>query len=209
VRPGDWIPRAVGSEPPKAIESQAHFDVAVFERDELRSVIRRAHYQDKPEQLGKTPPSATQWADERAERARRMGTPATNLVLELQIPIYTRFSYILERRGTLPKVVLNGQAVTLSPVSPLLRAQEQEEVVRIDRGLELLTARFGPAIANVLVKQPDVARKLFTLLGIDLNLLRPEGEIAAAIQQYAGLLQQGNAPAAPGVEAPPLGAIGQ
>jgi hypothetical protein len=101
----------------------------VFERDELRSVIRRAHYQDKPEQLGKTPPSATQWADERAERARRMGTPATNLVLELQIPIYTRFSYILERRGTLPKVVLNGQAVTLEPVSPLLRAQEQEEVI--------------------------------------------------------------------------------
>jgi hypothetical protein len=91
VRPGDWIPRAVGSEPPEAIESKARFDVAVFERDELRSVIRRAHYQDKPEQLGKTPPSATQWADERAERARRMGTPATNLVLELQIPIYTRF----------------------------------------------------------------------------------------------------------------------
>jgi hypothetical protein len=153
VRPGDWIPRAVGSEPPEAIESKARFDVAVFERDELRSVIRRAHYQDKPEQLGKTPPSATQWADERAERARRMGTPATNLVLELQIPIYTRFSYILERRGTLPKVVLNGQAVTLEPVSPLLRAQEQEEVIRLDRFAELITARFGPAIANVLVNQ--------------------------------------------------------
>jgi hypothetical protein len=110
VNPGDWLPRAVGSEPPEVIESKARFDVAVFERDELRSVVKRAHYQDRPEQIGKTPPTATQWQDERVERARRMGTPATNLVIELQIPIYTRFSYLLEQRGTLPKVELNGQA---------------------------------------------------------------------------------------------------
>ena len=57
LRPGDWLPIAVGSEMPTAIESKARFDVQVFEIDELRSAIRRAHYQDRPEQLGKTPPT--------------------------------------------------------------------------------------------------------------------------------------------------------
>lgn len=208
VNPGDWIPRAVGSEPPEAIESKSRFDVAIFERDELRSVIKRAHYQDRPEQLGKTPPTAFQWQDERAERARRMGTPATNLVLELQIPIYTRFSYILEQRGTLPKVELNGSAVTLTPISPLLRAQEQEKVLRNDRWAEMIIGRFGPAIGNVLINQINYTAQQGDLMGVDPELRRAEGEISAAIQQFAGLLQQGNTPTAPGIEPPPIGALG-
>jgi hypothetical protein len=207
VNPGDWLPRAVGSEPPEVIESKARFDVSVFERDELRSVVKRAHYQDRPEQIGKTPPTATQWQDERVERARRMGTPATNLVLELQIPIYTRFSYILEQRGTLPKVELNGEAVALQPVSPLLRAQEQEEVIRLDRFAEMIAARFGPAVANVIIDQIKYADRQAELLGVPKTLLRQEGDIDAAIKRFAGLLQQGNTPTAPGVEPPPVGTI--
>lgn len=210
VNPGDWLPRAVGSDAPEAMESKARFDVAVFERDELRSTIKRAHYQDRPEQLGKTPPTAFQWADERAERARRMGTPATNLVIEWQIPIYTRFSYILSERGTLPKVLLNGQAVALQPISPLLRAQEQEEVLRNDRFVEMIVGRFGPAIGNVIINQIEYAAKQAKLMGVDPVILRDEEEIKAAIEQFAGLLQQGNQPtgvAAAPVAPPPIGAI--
>lgn len=208
VNPGDWYPRAVGSEPPEAIESKARMDLSVFERDELRSIIKRAHYQDRPEQLGKTPPTAFQWADERAERARRMGTPATNLVLELQIPIYTRFSYILEQRGTLPKVVLNGQAVALMPQSPLLRAQEQEKVLLNDRWCEMIIGRFGPAIGNVIINQIEVAAEQANLMGINPKFLRDADQIKQAIEQFAGLLQQGNAPtgvASEPVAPPPLG----
>jgi hypothetical protein len=194
VRPGDWIPRAVGSDAPEAIESRARFDVSVFERDELRSVIKRAHYQDRPEQQGKTPPTAFQWADERAERARRMGTPATNLVLELQIPIYTRFSYILEQRGKLPKVVLNGEDVALQPVSPLLRAQQQEKVLINDRFAEMIIGRFGPAIGNVIINQFKHAAEQAELMGYNKSNLREEGEIADTIKQLSGLLQQGNVP---------------
>jgi hypothetical protein len=105
-------------------------------------------------------------------------------------------------------VVLNGQAVTLTPVSPLLRAQEQEEVIRLDRFAEMIAARFGPAIANVIINQIKYAHKLAALLGVDAELLRDDNEIAGAIKQFAGLLQQGNAPAAPAVAAPPVGTIG-
>jgi hypothetical protein len=103
VTPGTWVPRAPGSKPPEAIEAKARFDVQAFEINEKRSIIKRAHYQDRPEQQGKTPPSATQWADEAAERARRMGTPATTLVHELQYPLFRRFAYLEAQRGTLPK----------------------------------------------------------------------------------------------------------
>lgn len=189
VNPGDWIPRAPGSKAPETLESQARFDVAVFERDELRSIIRRAHYQDRPEQVGKTPPTATQWADEAAERARRMGTPATNLVQELQIPLYRRFAYLLERRGVLPKVEFQGQDVALNPVSPLLRAQEQEEVVRMDKFAELVVARFGPQMGIVAIDVVPYVKKIAEKLGIDPNMVRDETKLAQAIEQLAPVLQ--------------------
>lgn len=189
LQPGTWAPRAPGSKAPESIESKARLDLTVFERDELRSVIRKAHYQDRPEQQGKTPPTATQWADEAAERARRMGTPATNLVQELQIPLYKRFVYLLEQRGRLPKVELAGEEVTLEPVSPLIRAQEQETVVRNDKFAELIAARFGPQVAMVIIDIIEYAKEQGAYLGINPKLIRDEAKMTAAIEQLLPVLK--------------------
>jgi head-to-tail connecting protein len=189
VVPGTWVPRAHGSDPPTVIEPKGEFQLAIGTLEDMRSSIKRAHYQDRPEQLGKTPPSATQWADERAERARRMGTPATNLVQELQYPVVQRFAYLLEKRGVLPKIELNGENVALEPISPLLRAQEQEEVVRLDRFAEMIGARFGPQIAIVVIDLIKYADRLAQLLGVDASLLRAEADIADAIQKLMPVLQ--------------------
>lgn len=197
IEPGTWIPRAPGSKPPEVIESKGNFDAKVFERDELRSSLRRAHYQDRPEQLGKTPPSATQWADEAAERARRMGTPATNLVQDWQIPIYQRYVYLLTQRGTLKKIQVNGKDIALQPISPLLRAQEQEVVVRNDRFAELIVSRFGPQVAMIVIDIVAYANQQADKLGIDKSLVRDQAAIADAIQQLMPILKAtGSVPAA-------------
>jgi hypothetical protein len=208
INPGEWIARAPGSREPVVIESRARFDIQVFEIDEVRSAIRRAHYQDRPEQLGKTPPTATQWADEAAERARRMGSPATNLVEELQYGIARRFAYLLARRGVLPRIELNGSEVTVGPVSPLLRAQEQEEVIRLDRFSEMLAARFGPQITMIVIDVVRYADRLARLLGVDKNLLRDEAKIADAIEQLMPILRNFVAGRPGEIAPPPVGIVG-
>lgn len=191
LEPGKWVPRAPGGKAPEVIESKANFDIALFELDEERSIIRRAHYQDEPDQMGKTPPSATQWADEALRKQRRMGTPATNLVHELLYPVFYRFAYLLTKRGKLPKVNLNGAEIALEPISPLLRAQEQEEVVRLDRFAEMITLRFGPEMANIIIDGFKYAHRLAERLGIDPSLVRDEDQIQAAIQQLSPVLGGG------------------
>jgi hypothetical protein len=208
VTPGLWVPRAPGSEPPEAIESKARFDVATFEIDELRSMIRRAHYQDRPEQQGKTPPSATQWADEAAERARRMGTPATTLVHELQYPLFRRFAYLEGQRGKLPKVQLEGVDVALQPISPLLRAQEQEAVVRRDKFAELIVGRFGPQVGMIVIDIVEYAKAQGKDMGIEDKIIRNEMDIAEAIKKFLPVLENGITAGKPGMIAPPgLGAL--
>jgi hypothetical protein len=197
IEPGTGIPRAQGSDAPEPIESKGRFDVEWAHLEDLRSQIRRAHYQDRPEQTGKTPPTAFQWADEAAERARRMGTPATNLVIEWQYPIFSRFAYLLAKRGALPKVELNGEEIALEPESPLLRAQEQEEVVRADRFVEMLGARFGPEALNMIVKQDEYALWLAGKMGVPLGLVRTREEMIDAIEQMAPLIAGGAGGEAP------------
>jgi hypothetical protein len=189
LNPGDWIPRSPGSKMPEPIESGRDIQYEVFQIDEVRHSIRRAHYQDRPEQEGKTPPTATQWADEAAERARRMGTPATNLVVELQYPLFRRFAYLLTLRGKLPPVKLNGETVALEPVSPLLRAQQQEEVVRIERYTQIVGTMAGPEAVQVILKLNEIAKDLAEHMGVKTKYVRTEEEIAAVVQQMAQAAQ--------------------
>lgn len=208
VTPGTWLPIAPGSEHPQVLESKARFDVQVFEIDECRSAIRRAHYQDRPEQQGKTPPSATQWADEAAERARRMGTPATTLVHELQYPLFRRFAYLEGQRGKLPKVQLEGKDVALQPISPLLRAQEQEAVVRRDKFAELIVGRFGPQVGMIIIDLVAYATAQGKDMGIEAEIIRKPDDIAEAIKKFLPVLQGGVTAGKPGEIAPPgLGAL--
>lgn len=193
VEPGKWIPRAAGSEAPEVIEPKTKLERTLFQIDQLTSAIRRAHYQDQPDQLGKTPPSATQWADEAARRARRMGTPATNLVQELQYPIIRRFAYLLAKRGVLPKLELSGQQIAVEPISPLLRAQAQEEVVRNDRLAELIVSRFGPQVGMIVMDVVEYADAQRKALGVDEKLVRKAEDIADAIKKLLPVLQNSGA----------------
>jgi hypothetical protein len=207
VTPGLWTPRAPGSHLPEVVESKARFDVQAFEIDEKRSMIKRAHYQDRPKQEGKTPPSATQWADEAAERARRMGTPATTLVHELQYPLFRRFAYLEGQRGKLPKVQIEGRDVALQPISPLLRAQEQEEVVRMDKLVELVVGRFGPQVGLITFDIVKYVQRLARLMGISDDLVRNETDIADAIKKFLPVLQNATAGRPGEIAPPPLGAL--
>jgi hypothetical protein len=105
---------------------------------------------------------------------------------------------------------MDGRAVQLQPISPLLRAQEQEEVVRNDRWAELIISRFGPQFGAVIIDMFKYSDEQRRLLGVKPELQRKEAEIADAIKQlmpvlqhFAGAAQSGQA-AAP----PPAGLLG-
>jgi hypothetical protein len=197
IEPGTAIPRAMGSEPPEVMEAKGRFDVEWMHLEDLRSSIKRAHYQDRPEQMGKTPPTAEQWRYEAADRARRMGTPATNLVIEWQYPIFTRFAHLLSKRGKLPKVELNGEEVALEPKSPLLQAQEEEEIMRADQFVGMIQGRFGPEATNMVIKQTDFALWLAEKMGVPLRLIRTEAEMLDAVKKLAPIFAGGAAPEGP------------
>lgn len=126
---GTWLPRMTGSQAPEIIESKARLDASVFERAKLETKIKRALYQDRPDQAGKTPPTATQWMDEKAWNTRRLELPREQISAEWVVPVINRFAWILMNTGRLDmSVVLDKNTVKLAPVSPLTKARDLEDM---------------------------------------------------------------------------------
>jgi hypothetical protein len=183
LTPGTAIARAQGSKAPEILESEGDLNTAFFERSEMQTQIKRALFQDKPEQPGKTPPTLGQWLDERARTAQRMGAPIGRLTTEWQWAIFARFAYLMAKRGVLPSVDLNGKVIRLRPESPLIKAQRQQGVNLADRCLEIFGVRLGgPQVVPLFVDTLKTAVKIKEMLGADAVILRSEEDIKQIVK---------------------------
>lgn len=201
ILPGSTIARQAGSKI-DVIESSADFQTAFFERDAMAQEIKRSLYQDKPYQRGDTPPSASQWMDETAQLAKRMGAPIGRLVNEWQVPVVKRFSHLLEKRGVLQPVTLNSEVILLKGESPLVKQQRQDDVVVADRVLEILLTRFGENVVNIVVDTEETARNMVETLGAYLIKLRSTAEIGKLATNAAAALTAGGVGPATGPTVP-------
>jgi hypothetical protein len=189
INPGDGIPRAIGSKF-DVFESEADFNTAFFERKDMQQDIKRALFQDKPQQSGDTPPTAAQWMDQKAEIARRMGAPIGRLTTEWQWAIFQRFAYLMEQRGKLPEVKLNGEVVRLRPQSPLVKAQRQQKVMIAERLIGAINTSFQPELSAVIMDPIQTAKNLQDQLGDSIVVLRTQPEIDDLVAKGAALAQQ-------------------
>ena len=167
MEPGRGFPRAMGARAPEPFMPEARFDASFFQADVMRREVKKALYQDRPEQPGQTPPTATQWIDEAAWNTRRKELPRDRCVREWVLPIIERVAWIKARRGELPDVKLKGgRVVNVRPVSPLSKAKDLEDM---------------NVTAQVLGMSASIGTALQTGLPIDgkntmLNLIRTAGE---------------------------------
>lgn len=191
VSAGDWIPVAQGSEP-KALETHARFDVGYLQIEKLQHQIKRALFQDKPEQLGRTPPTATQWLDQARETSRRMGAPAGGLVVDWQFAIVRRFAHLLAVRGTLPPVKFGSHGVVrLTPTSALVRSGEQEKGRRLQAVVGEIVQMFGPQQAMLIIDSAAYATARAKEEGVDdLNVIRTPDQVKQLVQQGMAMAQQ-------------------
>jgi hypothetical protein len=130
VRPG-------GAVDVKPIFEAGSMQPAIYEVSEIERSLQHRFFLDWPQQRGDTPPTATQWLDEMQLAQRRLGTPGSSFWKECPAQIFLRFKYLLERRGAIKPIQVNGKTVSLEPYNPAQRAAEQQEVAMAARFLSL------------------------------------------------------------------------
>jgi len=112
------------------LNRQNNTDQGFFTEERKEEGIRRHFYQDGPRQRGDTPPTASQWLDERRRVQQRLGKPSAPLWSELIKPMIQRVEYLMVESGEIEEAItLNGSVLSIEPLSPLQKAQNQDQVM--------------------------------------------------------------------------------
>lgn len=192
IAPGALIPKARNSKGLEPLAPASDFRAGEIQIEHLQMAIRRVLLGDDLGPPTGTPMSATEVMQRTVNRAKRLSGPYGRLLTELLFPLVRRVAHIRKRQGVFDLPSIDGKLVRLHPLSPLTRAQAQDDVLRHDRFLELLSARFGPEVMNLLVNGENYGDWLGGKMGVQPSVLRRKLErrqlaeaITAAAQRQA------------------------
>lgn len=157
-------------------------EVLMMTADQCRQDVRRLHYSDFPEQRGKTPPTASQWIDEMVKLQKRIGLSGETFWREGPRAIYMRFKHILERRGTIRPLQVNGQSISLEPYNPAIKGQEFQEVQMAERLLSL-SLSYGGVQAQAMIDMQATFISMQEKLGDKLVTWMPEEKMKDLLTQ--------------------------
>lgn len=190
IQPGTFIPRSPGSQI-TTLGSAGRFDVAQLVLDDMRRNVRKAMFIDELDtRQAKTPLSATEVSERLADVARDMGAVAGRMQKEFLTPLVERIIGIYTAQGIVEMPRVDGRQIRVVPVSPLLRAQDQQDVADFVRFQQTAAQTFGPEFTPTLYNQDAVVQFLASKFGIPEDLLADPETKRANIEQLAQLAQQ-------------------
>lgn len=190
IQPGTFIPRSPGSSI-ESLQSAGRFDVAQLVLDDMRRNVRKALFIDELDSRpnARTPLSATEVSERLADVARDMGAVAGRMQKEFLQPLVERVVHIYTKQGLIDIPKVDGRELRIVPVSPLLRAQDQQDVSDFVRFQQTVASTFGPDITPVLYNQEEVIRFLAQKFGIKEELLADQSQVQSNVQTMQQIMQ--------------------
>lgn len=156
------------------LQKGTNLDYGFFTRESFENRLRAAFYQDGPRQTGDTPPTATQWIDERRRVQMRIGKPSAPLWSEMIVPMIQRVEYLGMEAGRIPEALShNGQDILVMPISPLQKAQNADKVLIARSNLELAVGVFADQTAAV-IDPLQTFRNIVEASGDELTTIRDQ-----------------------------------
>lgn len=183
------------------LDTSSSLELPLFEIQELQNAIKLALFNDlrDPESPVRT---ATEIAIEARELAKRIGSAYGRLQTEVMIRILKRVMAILVRRGKIDPILIDGKAVDIKFTSPLARAQDMEDILSVQQGVQFVLETAGPDQAKIAFKLEDFGTWVAEKVGIPAELVRSPAEKSTAIEAgakaaMAGMQQSTNGPIQP------------
>jgi len=207
IQPGAMIPRLPGEKSGRGLENVAptgNANLARIEVERLQSAIKEALYYDDLGDVNRSPKTATEIAQRTANVARRKSGAYGRLLTEFLFPCISRVWFLLKAsKGAAGLPGIDGNMVKCRALSPITRAQSQDDIVRTTTFLSTMAQLFGPQAPLLVANTDKLVPYLADKMGYDSANLRTNEQQQTVLQQAIAMAQQQQA-AAQG--APPGGA---
>lgn len=153
------------------LSRSVNIDQGWFTEERIEERLRTFFYQDGPRQRGETPPTASQWVDERRRVQQRLGKISAPLWTEMFAPFIQRVEYLAVKEGTMKDgLTFNNAALTISPLSPLQKANNQDKVMTARSNLDLAVAALGDQVGAV-IDGPATMKNIIAASGDELTVI--------------------------------------
>ena len=192
--PGTIIPRSAGSRGLEALQFPGSFDVAQLVLNDMRHNINRALYNETLGRREGTPISATEVAERMGELSRQLGSTYGRLQAELVFPLMKRVLYILKKQGRIEIPVIDGREIQIRAVSPMMRAQRNEDISQHINYVRTIGELFGPATIQTIVDPIKFAEKMAPWYEVDPIVLIDEEQRNQLAQETGEVMGQGGGP---------------
>ncbi|WP_170759978.1 portal protein [Ruegeria lacuscaerulensis] len=171
-------------------------DYGFFTEERIEERVRDGFYRDF-QQRGKTPPSASQYMGEEQKQIRRMARPSGKLWKELGVGVLKRVEWLETQSGGSLEgekpITINGNAVTIRPISPLERAQAREKVLVAQQIMGIAQENLGPEQAGLMIDGPATIENIKEVMKDKIVKVRSQEQI----MQIAQAMQAQGAPSEP------------
>lgn len=200
IQPGAMIPRLPGQTNGSGLQNVAptgNPNIGRMEIERLQSAIKEALYFDDLGDVNRSPKTATEISQRTANVARRKTGAYGRLLTEFLHPAVARVWFLLKSsKGAKGLPGIDGNTVALRPLSPITRAQSQDDVLRTTAYLSTIGQLFGPQAPLLVADTDKLLPYLAEKMGYDAANLRTNDQQQGLLQQAMAMMQQQQAAAA-------------
>ena len=191
ISPGTIIPvGSNGNQNPslQRLDTGADLQLSLFELERISNSIRKAFFNDLRDPNGPVR-SATEVFMNSQKLSSRIGGAFGRIQTEGLVPILNRSLEILQRRGIVPNLSINGREITVQFISPLAQAQSQEELIAVQTAIEMSMQTSGPEITALVYDLEKTSEFIGKKTGMDAGLIRTEEAREQKKKELAELAQ--------------------
>lgn len=154
-----------------------------FSMQDLRNQINALLFADALGPIQQPVRTATEIQIRQQNLAEKIGPAFGRLEVELLSKIVKRCVYILNKKGLIPDIKIDGREVEIDYQSPLAKSQDEKEVQSLVQMNQILQTFVGPQLSAGAFKIQELATWLADKLSIDSNLINSPQDVLNAVQQ--------------------------
>lgn len=146
--------------------------------------------------------TATEVAMTQNELRENAGAQFSRVQKELFDPLVKRVLWILEKKGFIQPVKVDGKVVSLNYTTPLMLSKNQVDLQNLIQWFEVMSGMFTPGVAMNLLDAPKIPRWVGEKLNADLTLIKNEFQIIELMKEGQDLAKEAVSEQQPGQPQP-------
>ena len=203
VQPGSIIPVARNGGPQgeslKPLPRGGDFNTGQMVLEDLKISIKQILLDDTIPSDNMSARTATEMSHRISTLATQMGASFGRLITEALLPIVQRVLYIMDQQNLIDlPLKIDGQEVKIVPVSPLARAQNEDELGALMQFMQV-AQNIGP-VGQMALNQDRALAYIADRLGVPMEVMNTDEERQEMMMQMQEMMQQ--QAAQPQAEAP-------